>query len=169
MTHASERTGIEVKLPNGQTIKLSPGSHGELTKRIVEDFCSRFAPEGNILYLGDTGDSLAIFNEQALRALGVQIGSHSKMPDAVIHRPDKKWLILVDTIAHHGPINTKRHHELAKLFEGSQAGLVYVTASLTWKAMGHAIEDVSWETEVWVAEAPDHMIHFDGERFLGPY
>jgi hypothetical protein len=28
---------------------------------------------------------------------------------------------------------------------------------------------ISWETEVWTAEAPDHLIHFNGERFLGPY
>ena len=27
----------------------------------------------------------------------------------------------------------------------------------------------TWESEVWVAEDPDHLIHFDGERFLGPY
>ena len=28
---------------------------------------------------------------------------------------------------------------------------------------------IAWETEVWIADEPDHMIHYNGERFLGPY
>ena len=31
------------------------------------------------------------------------------------------------------------------------------------------ISHISWETEAWIAKAPDHLIHFNGERFLGPY
>jgi hypothetical protein len=31
------------------------------------------------------------------------------------------------------------------------------------------LDKISWETEVWVADSPTHMIHFNGERFLGPY
>ncbi|MFS2517149.1 MULTISPECIES: BsuBI/PstI family type II restriction endonuclease [Parabacteroides] len=28
--------------------------------------------------------------------------------------------------------------------------------------------DIAWETEVWIAENPGHMIHFNGDRFIGP-
>jgi adenine-specific DNA-methyltransferase len=30
-------------------------------------------------------------------------------------------------------------------------------------------KDIAWETEVWIADNPDHMIHFNGDKFLGPY
>ncbi len=28
--------------------------------------------------------------------------------------------------------------------------------------------DVAWETEVWIADNPDHLVHFNGHKFLGP-
>ncbi len=31
------------------------------------------------------------------------------------------------------------------------------------------LAQIAWESEVWIAEEPMHMIHFNGERFLGPY
>ena len=49
------------------------------------------------------------------------------------------------------------------------AGLLYVTAFRTRKELGQHLGAISWETEVWVAEDPNHLIHFDGIRFLGPY
>jgi hypothetical protein len=35
--------------------------------------------------------------------------------------------------------------------------------------MSRYLGEIAWETEVWVADAPSHLIHFNGERFLGPY
>jgi hypothetical protein len=35
--------------------------------------------------------------------------------------------------------------------------------------MTRYLGEIAWETEVWVADAPSHLIHFDGARFLGPY
>ena len=29
-------------------------------------------------------------------------------------------------------------------------------------------EELAWETEVWIAEMPEHMIHLNGDRFMGP-
>jgi len=46
---------------------------------------------------------------------------------------------------------------------------VFVTAFLDRKAMVKHLNQISWETEVWIADAPDHLIHFNGERFLGPH
>ena len=59
--------------------------------------------------------------------------------------------------------------DLKDLFKGARAGLVFVTSFLTRRAMTRYLADIAWETEVWVAEAPSHIIHFNGERFLGPY
>lgn len=160
---------LPVTLPGGQILKLTPGGQNELVKLIMEEFCPRFAPGAHTILVGDTGDKFAVFDKEALAALGVKVDSHGKMPDVIAHRKDKNWLLLIEAVTSHGPVNAKRRDELAELFKGSKAGLVYVTTFLTRKAMVKYLADISWETEVWVAESPDHMIHFDGEKFLGPY
>jgi hypothetical protein len=95
--------------------------------------------------------------------------SHGKMPDLVVHRADKNWLLLIEAVTSHGPVSPKRLAELQHLFSKSSAGLVYVTTFLTRREMLKYLGDISWESEVWIAESPEHMIHFNGERFLGPH
>jgi hypothetical protein len=170
-TYAQERAmaRLPVKMPDGQTLTLSPGGQNDLIKLVLEELCSRFAPGGHVLYVGDTDEKWAVFDEKALGALGVVVDAHGKMPDVVVHRADTNWLLLIEAVTSHGPIGPKRRRELEKLFDSSRAGLVYVTAFLDRRSMVKYLGDISWETEVWVADAPGHMIHFDGEKFLGPY
>lgn len=160
---------VPVTLSGGEEITLSAGEHSELIKAIVEEFAPRFAPGGNVLYLGETGAKLGHFDRKALQQLGVEIDVHGKMPDVVIHFPKKNWLILVEAVTSHGPVDGKRRDELEQLFEGSKASLVYVTAFPSRALMREYLPDLSWETEVWIASTPSHLIHFDGVRFLGPY
>lgn len=91
------------------------------------------------------------------------------MPDIIIFYTAKQWLILIEAVTSHGPIDPKRRDELLRLFENAHVGIVFVTAFLTRQAMKEYLPQISWATEVWVADAPDHLIHFDGDRFLGPY
>ncbi len=166
---AREMNRIPINVAPGKMLTLSPGGQNVLVEKIINEFCPRFTPAANMIYVGDTDEKWAYFDKEALEALGVLIDSHGKMPDVVIHHADKNWLVLVEAVSSHGPVNPKRREELKRLFENSTAGLVFVTAFLTMKTMTKYLNDISWETEVWVAEAPDHMIHFNGERFLGPY
>jgi hypothetical protein len=160
---------IPVGLMNGQEIRLSPGGQNVLVKKIIDDFCPLFTPGGQVIYVGDTETKWAYFDSNALRALGVEIEEHGKMPDVVVHYVGKNWLVLIEAVTSHGPVNPKRRQELKELFAGSKAGLVYVTAFLDRRTMMKYLDDISWETEVWIAESPTHLIHFNGERFLGPY
>jgi adenine-specific DNA-methyltransferase len=159
---------IAVKLPDGREIALTAGGQNILVKEILEEFCPRYTPGGTIVYVGDTGDKYLCFEEEYLKNLGVEIDKHGKMPDVAVHYSEKNWLVLIEAVTSHGPVNLKRHNELKELFRTARAGLVFVTAFLTKKAMGKYLNDIAWETEVWVAEAPTHLIHFNGERFLGP-
>lgn len=122
-----------------------------------------------MIYIGDTAEKFAYFEKEALQSLGVIVDEHGKMPDVVVHYLQKDWLVLIEAVTSHGPVNPKRHYELRELFRGSKSGLVFVTAFLTRRDMVRYLGDIAWETEVWVAEAPTHMIHFNGERFLGPH
>ena len=166
---AREQNRIPVEIAPGREITLSPGEHSELIRTIIADFAQRFAPGSVLVYAGDTGEKWGYFDAPLLARLGVNVDSHGKMPDVVLHFTAKNWLLLVECVTSHGPVNGKRHAELAKLFTGSTAGLVYVTAFPNRAIMGRYLGEIAWETEVWVADAPSHLIHFNGVRFLGPY
>lgn len=160
---------IPVTLPDGRELELTAGGQNELVKRIIEEFCPRFTPGGVLVYVGDTGKKQRHLEERYLRQLGLMFDEHGKMPDIVIHLSKKNWLVLIEAVTSHGPIGLKRHNELKELFKETTAGLVFVTAFLTRRTMTKYLSEIAWETEVWVAEAPSHIIHFNGERFLGPY
>ena len=160
---------IPIKLSQTEKISLTPGSHSELIKAIIEEFGSRFVPGGILIYVGDTGNKWGYFDRETLAKLNVSIDSHGKMPDVVIYYPDKNWLILIEAVTSHGPVDGKRHDELKNLFTDSSAGLVFVTAFPNRSLMARYLGEIAWETEVWTADAPSHLIHFNGVRFLGPY
>ncbi len=160
---------IPVTLPGGDNLTLSSGGQNELIKKILEDFCPRFTPGGVIIYIGDAKGKL---NEKEIlyfEQMGFIIDRHGKMPDVIVLLREKKWLVLIEAVTSHGPIDQKRHNELCKIFKGGSYGLVFVTAFESRKAMHKFLSDIAWETEVWVSEAPSHLIHFNGEKFLGPY
>lgn len=169
--YAKERAQnkIPVQIAPGKEILITPGEHSELIKSIIEDFGPRFVPGGTLIYAGDTGDKMGYFDEALLNELGVKVNSHGKMPDVVIYYPEKDWLILIEAVTSHGPVDGKRHGELETLFKNSKVGIVYVTAFPTRSIMARYSSEIAWETEVWVSDAPSHMIHFNGVRFLGPY
>jgi type II restriction enzyme len=160
---------VPVHIAEGQKIKLSSDRQNILIKKIIKDLCSLFTPGGNLIYVGDTHLEWAYYDAEKLASLGVRIKEYSKMPDVVVHHIKRNWLVLIESATSRGPINPKRRQELKKLFAGSSAGLVFVTAFMDRHAMLKYLNDISWETEVWVAASPTHLIHFNGQRFLGPY
>ncbi|GBC61822.1 methyltransferase [Desulfonema ishimotonii] len=150
-------------------LSLTPGAHSRLIKEIIEQFGPRYAPEALVLYVGDTGAKMRHFDKRGFKALGLTFDSHGKFPDVILYDKKRNWLLLIESVTSHGPVDAKRHTELSLLFKDAEAGIVYVTAFPDRQTMARYLSEISWETEVWVADAPSHIIHFDGERFLGPY
>lgn len=164
-----EMQQIPVTIADGKQISISPGAHSLLIKAIIEHFAPRFVPGGVLIYAGDTGEKWGYFDEDLLTKLGVKVDSHGKMPDVVLYYPEKNWLLLIESVTSHGPVDGKRHEELSALFKASSAPIVYVTAFPSRQIMAGYLSTIAWETEVWCADAPTHLIHFNGIRFLGPY
>ncbi len=164
-----EMAMLPIRLPGGSGAMLTPGGQNPLVKAVIEEFCPRFVGGGQLLYVGDTAHKFAIWERKALSQIGVVVDEHGKMPDLVVLDRSRGWLVLVEAVTTHGPMDSKRREELASLFANSEAGIVYVTAFFDRKTLAKYVDAISWETEVWVADSPDHLIHFDGERFLGPY
>ncbi len=166
---AREMDRIPLTLPDGSNFTLTPGGQNVLLKAMVEDFCPRFTPGGQVLYIGDAGDKWALFERETLSSLNVEVDEHGKMPDLVIYLPDRNWLVLLEAASSHGPVDSKRQAELADLFTQSTAGLVYVSCFPDRAEFRKYVDKIAWESEVWCADHPTHMIHYNGERFLGPY
>ncbi|BDT97005.1 BsuBI/PstI family type II restriction endonuclease [Nocardia sputorum] len=166
---AREMNLIPVTSPDGRVLRLSPGGQNPLIKQAIEDFCPRFTPGAELLYVGDAGAKLAVFEEDRFAELGVTFDKHGKMPDVIVYLPGRDWLVLIEAANSHGPVDSKRRGELAAVFKSATPGLIYVSCFPDRLTMREYLPQIAWETEVWCAEDPTHLIHFNGERFLGPY
>lgn len=163
-----KRTLIPVKLSNGKILKLSAGKHNVVQAAIVQDFSSRFAQGSTVLYLGDAANKDLYVDKQKLKELHITIDEHSKLPDVVLYNEKKNWLFLIEAVTSHGPISPKRVIELEELLKDCKAGKVYVSAFPDFAEFKKHSTNIAWETEVWVVDFPEHMIHFNGDRFVGP-
>ncbi|OFZ36115.1 MAG: restriction endonuclease [Bdellovibrionales bacterium RIFOXYD12_FULL_39_22] len=159
---------IPLKLSDGREFLLSPGSHNEVGVAVVQEFASRFAKGANLLYLGDTENKEIIFEKEILKDLGCEIIDHGKLPDVILYLKEKRWLFLVECVTSHGPVSQKRVNELRGLFPEKNFGIIFVSAFPDATVFRKYVADIAWDTEVWLADAPDHLIHFNGDRFMGP-
>lgn len=159
---------IPVKLSNGKLLKLSAGKHNQVQAAIIQEFASRFVKGGIIIYLGDTAKKNLYLDNTVLTKLNIPITQHSKLPDVMIYDTKKNWLFLVEAVTSHGPISPKRLIELEVLLQSSDAGKIYVTAFPNFSEFNKHSKVIAWETEVWIVDNPEHLIHFNGDKFFGP-
>ncbi|MGD2183606.1 BsuBI/PstI family type II restriction endonuclease [Lusitaniella coriacea] len=170
LSKAREFKMVPVTLPNRQIIKLSPGPHNRIQKAVIEQFLPRFANKTiELLYLGDTEKKILFIDNNKIKALGLSKLERNMLPDILAYEENRNWLFMIEAVHSSNPINQLRHMKLRELTDSCTAGIVYVSAFENMKMFAKFSKEISWETEVWVADNPDHMIHFDGERFLGPY
>ena len=135
---------------------------------MVNVFGPKFAPGAVLLYLGDAANKLLHLDEGKLDQLGVPLTEHDKLPDVVLYDEERNWLFLVEAVTSHGPVTPKRFEELEATLKDCTATRVYVSAFPEFRQFKRHADTIAWETEVWLAEIPDHLIHFNGDKFLGP-
>ena len=160
---------IPVILASGQNLEFSPGKHNELQKAIIEEFLPRYGYGAELLYVGDTSNKFLFLKSERLQNLKFFELSHGELPDIVAYSQQQNWLYLIEAVHSSGAITPVRLLELKRLTEECEADIIFVTAFLNRKTFRQFAPDIAWETEVWISEAPEHIIHFDGEKFLGPY
>lgn len=153
---------------NGGLFQFSAGKHNQLQKAIIEEFAPRFAHNSKCLYVGDTAEKDLLKDKEKLQELGFEITLHDKMPDVVLYREDTNWIYFIEAVTSVGPMNPKRITEIETMTQNVTAGKIYVTAFLDFATYKKFSDTIAWETEVWIAEMPEHMIHLNGDRFLGP-
>ena len=160
---------VKVKIRKDLQVSLSPGKHNELIRAIIEDMAPRFIPGSTLVYIGDTGEKWGFFDDDLSARLGFSVEVHGKMPDVILWQEEKNWLVLVESVTSHGPVDSKRYIELSELFSSVHADKVFISAFPDKRTFARFASDVAWETEVWVSDNPTHMVHFNGDKFIGPY
>ena len=159
---------VPIKISDGTEYRLSPGRHNEVQKAVIEEFAPRFAPDACLLYLGDTAKKNLFIDKDGLSRSRISITDHGKLPDVVLHDEKRNWLFLIEAVTSHGPMTPKRIVELEKMLAASTDSPIYVSAFPDFMEFRQHMREIAWDTEVWIASAPEHMIHYDGDRFLGP-
>jgi len=160
---------VSVTLPSGGILRFSAGEHNDLQKSIIEEFLPRYGFGADVLYVGDTADKYLHLEKEHLEALNFFEISHEELPDVIAYSKTKNWIYLIEAVHSSGPISETRLMQLQKLTKRCKAEIVYVTAFLTRPKFRQFMIDIAWETEVWIADNPDHLVHFNGDKFLGPY
>lgn len=153
---------------NGEDFEFSSGSHNQLQKAIIEEFAPRFSPGSECLYVGDSTKRDLYKNVEKLAKLGFEITLHDEMPDVVLYQPDKDWIFFIEAVCSVGPMNPERVRNIEQMTKNVSSGKIYVTAFPDFKTFKKFSEDLAWETEVWLSCMPDHMIHLNGDKFMGP-
>jgi len=160
-----------VRIPvtvNGQIFSFSAGNHNELQKAVIEDFAALFAKKSEVLYVGDAENKDLIKNIEKLKSLGIEITSHDKLPDIILYSERQDWIYFIETVTSVGSISVKRMNEIEKMTADCKSGKIYVTAFPDKKTYKKFVDELAWETEVWIAETPQHLIHLNGDKFIGP-
>lgn len=167
--HEREINMVSVQIKDEHSIQISPGKHSELIKDIIEQLAPRFLPNSTLVYIGDTGEKWGYYDQEIAGNLLFNVLEHGKMPDVILYVEDKNWLALVESVTSHGPVDSKRYIELKDLFSNVNADLVFISAFPDRSTFVRFAHDIAWETEAWIADNPDHMIHFNGDKFIGPH
>lgn len=153
---------------NNRELTFSPGKHNALQRAIIEQFAPRFVPNCECLYVGDTIKKDLIKKVDKLSKLGFEITLHDKMPDVILYREDKDWIYFIEAVTSVGPMSPQRIIEIQDMTKDVKAGKIFVTAFPDFATYKKFSAELAWETEVWLSELPDHMIHLNGDKFLGP-
>lgn len=160
---------IPVKLPNGKPLELSLGEHNVLQKALIEEFLPRYGSDCEVLYVGDTSNKTLHIEQEELKNLHFFELLHDELPDIIAYSRKKNWLYLIEAVHSSGPMSETRVLELKKMLKNCKAELIFVTGFLTRADFRKWMLDVAWETEVWIADNADHLVHFNGHKFLGGY
>ena len=150
-------------------LQFGPGEHNEIQKAIIEDFLPRFGYGADVLYVGDTEEKLLFVETKELLAVGFFDLAHDKLPDVLAYSRRRNWLFLIEAVHSANPITEMRKRTLEQLTRGCTADIIYVSAFLSRTAFRKFAREIAWETEVWIVDSPDHLIHFNGDKFLGPH
>jgi type II restriction enzyme len=173
---ANDRTASRRNLPRHPVFmpQALPADFGKTPSQraivdIIGEFLPRYGYGSQVLHVGDPAMGCLICDDERLGKLGLNGAPHEKLPAIVAYSTSRRWLYLIESAHPPGPITPDRHLELMRLTDPCKAGILFITAFPNRSSLRKSAADIPWETDVWIVDEPDHMIHFNGNRIPGPY
>ena len=165
----TQRIPVQINFHNGCTVRLRTGRKSELLKQVTESFLRHFGSGAEILSMANSKRDDFQPNTGRMAELQIAQSDASPLADVVAYCERKNLLMLVQAVTTTGVFDDTRRQSVASRCIDCTANVVYVSAFQNRLAYSKFASDIAWETEVWIADAPEHMIHFNGDKFLGPY
>lgn len=157
---------MPVRIPDGKKIALHPDPHNVLQKDIIEKFLPKFGFDSELLYIGDADNKYLVYQKDKLEDIGFFNLNHAELPDVIAYSERKNLLFLIEAFHSTGAITIDRLSNLKRLTENCKAKIVFITAFADFKIFIKHSRKIAWDTEIWIAEIPEHMIHYNGPKFL---
>lgn len=167
--------GVVVLPVSGEALEITKKGQGPIIRGILEEMLPRFGSDAQVAYISDAAGD--IFPKcESLKAPKVREIIERVLPGSPIRRPDvialddaRGWIFVFEACSSDGPVSERRKEELTEMLDPLGYAPVFVTCFTSREKMRRWLPDLAWETEAWCLDNPEHLIHLNGEKFLGPY
>jgi hypothetical protein len=154
---------VHVTLEPGYVHVLSPGRHNLLEKAVVETLGPALLQHPQVVYLGDTAPRAGYQDRSLMRRLNLPIVVSVSLPDVILYSLEDQTLLVVEAVISSGPVTPGRLAQLRELTAGpANLGMktVYISAFPSRRVFRRFVEDIAWESSVWIEDEPYNIIHF---------
>lgn len=155
-----------LQMADGRDCFLTPGKYSTLQVAVIEKFGPCFAPGAVVLYIRDKFGKEMIYEKDELEKLGIVTVRLDKLPDIILYHAGKDRLYFIEAGGAHRAITCKRKKVFEQICKNCNVARMHVTAFPDFRMYGKYASHIAWETEVWIAEMPEHMIHYNGDRYV---
>ena len=155
--------GMPLRLTSGVPFAFTApgwGRHNSLIVDTIELFGPRYAPNSFIIFLQDTLNNIAIYEQSWLAPLGLSITAWTQLPDILLYHETARMLFFLELVTLHGPISQKRKLELEELCRESNLSRTYISVFFSRDDFRPYATHIAWDTMIWLAQIPDHVIYY---------
>ena len=133
---------------------------------VLGKFRRRFAPGSEVLWVSEQRSRLVRLGHSRRNLLELPLPEGIDLPNIVLLQRKLSRMFLVEVIGAGGLLNSTRCAELRRGLRGFRLKLVFITASASRSELRDRLHEIAWQTHVWIANEPNHIIHFDCKPHL---
>jgi len=148
---------------NNRLFKMSPGTHNQIQKSVIEVMLPLICKNAKILYFGDSNKKELVYEKTELHGMGIKVSIRGMLPDIIAYSAQKNSIYIIEAVHTSNPISGTRRNEFAKMCKNCKADITYISAFKNKKTLQKFVSSIGWKTKVWLVDSPDHLIHFNGE------
>jgi hypothetical protein len=159
---------ITVRLPDGGTRTLHPGTSSRILKGVVERFAPARLDVPNVIFISQSGEKVNLLDDKGLRDMGLRVDQALLLPDCIIAdlAEDRDDIWFIEIVATDGPITEQRKQDLlqwaaAQNHPAERCQFLTAFESRTAPAAKKALPQLARGSHAWFANEPDGLLSWD--------